>query len=96
MLNCISFKSTQYKEFKFLREIFKNIDSKYYPTNIKIPTAFTFRINFDINLPKKQPPLPPQIKPSDYKLVSRMEMKHFFEKPIQYYVLADYLLKFSA
>ncbi len=50
MISCISFKGTQYKEFKFLRELFKSIDSQYSPQSIKIPISYSFFIQFEVEL----------------------------------------------
>jgi hypothetical protein len=53
VISCISFKGTQYKEFKFLRELFKTIDSQYSPQSIKIPISYSFYIQFGLEMLQK-------------------------------------------
>ncbi len=50
VMSCISFKGTQYKEFRFLREMFRSIDQEYYPKSIKIPINYSFSINFEVDI----------------------------------------------
>ena len=48
VLSCISFKGTQYKEFRLIREMFKNLDTNYTPKSLKIPINYSFSLNFDM------------------------------------------------
>lgn len=55
IMSCISFKGTQYKEFRYIRELFRSIDQEYYPRSMKIPISYSFNINFEVTvLPKDQ------------------------------------------
>lgn len=51
-MSCISFKGTQYKEFKFVRELFKEMDKEFYPKSLVIPVSYTFHAHFEIIFPK--------------------------------------------
>ena len=70
MISCISFKGTQYKEFKFLRELFKNIDSQYSPQSIKIPISYSFYIQFEVELQEKIALQIPEFAVDKYSLLT--------------------------
>lgn len=52
-MSCISFKGTQYKEVRFVRDLFKEMDTEYYPKSIVVPVSYTFHAYIDISLPKQ-------------------------------------------
>lgn len=55
IMSCISFKGTQYKEYKFIRQVFSNFDEGYFPKMIKIPVSFTFNAFFEVSLDSAPP-----------------------------------------
>lgn len=53
ILSCISFKGTQYKEYKFFRTVFSTLDEGYFPKKVRFPVSFTFNAYFEVNIESK-------------------------------------------
>ena len=62
VLSCISFKGTQYKEFRLIREMFNNIGTDYTPKSLKVPINYSFSLHFDIKTKQQAANAPLDLK----------------------------------